>query len=398
MKTKLYWLSALFCLFFQANAVSAQDNPIEITKNDSIVKSAWIFNLGFNAVDDSGSEFGNLFAVEERWNIVPFPSRLAIGKFFDSGLGLQFIGTYNQYQEGKIVDGNIVADNIDYLGLDALVSYDLNKIIGETGFFDPYIGVGGGYTDANNLGRGTFNTTVGFKIWFSDRFGIDLNSTGKFALNQDATNHIQHGAAVNYRFGAESGLSKKGEEKLQQLRLLEEERQRTQDSIAAAQRAEEEVKALAARLQKEKEEAEQLAAEEAKASIEKAENERKQKIQAEINGLGSVYFNLNSSYLTKNDKALITKLVDILKANPNVIMKVTSHTDSRGSAKYNQWLSERRLQRTIDYLVSLGIDSSRLQREALGETQLTNDCRDAVPCAEHQHKENRRSEFIVVSQ
>ncbi|MBO0323572.1 OmpA family protein [Muricauda sp. CAU 1633] len=380
-------LVALAC-FFTAS-ILAQD--VELTKKDSIVQSYWLVTLGVNAVDDSGDEFGELFDLEKGWNMVPFPSRVSVGRYFKNGLGLEAIGSYNQYQEGKIVDKVEITEDIDYLALDFRVSYDLNKILGETGFFDPYIGIGAGYTDANNQGRGTYNAVLGFRTWFSDHWGLDLNTTGKWAMStENATNHIQHALGVAYRFEVEKGLSRKGEEKLALLKEMEEEQKRVQDSIA---QAEEEARLLAERLQREKEAAELAAAEKAKKD---AEDARRAALQNKINGLGNVYFKLNSSYLTSKDKELLDQLVAVMHDESNLVIKVTAHTDSRGTNEYNQWLSERRAERTVAYVTSKGIPESRISHEAFGETQLTNDCGDGVYCTEDKHAKNRRSEFQIV--
>jgi outer membrane protein OmpA-like peptidoglycan-associated protein len=384
-------LSAIACLLLLQSGFS-QD--VQLTKKDSIVQSAWIFGLGFNAVDDAGSEFSNVFNFEDNWNVVPFPSRFSIGRYFKNGLGLEAIGSYNQYKEGKTIDGLINTEDIDYYAIDFRVSYDLNQILGETGWFDPYVGIGAGYTDANNQGRGTYNAAVGFRTWFSDRFGLDFNSTGKWAMNtENATNHIQHAAGAVYRFGIEKGLSKKGEEKLALMQELEEEQRRIQDSIAAAQRAEEEARLMAERLEREKEAA-RLAAEE-KAKRE-AENSKRLEIQEQIEALGYVYFDLNSSYLTTKDKELLDGLISILEKYPNLVLEVSSHTDARGTDKYNLWLSQRRAQRTVNYLVSKGISEERIISKALGEKNLTNECDDGVYCTEDKHRRNRRSEFTIL--
>jgi len=368
----------------------AQD--VELTKKDSIVQSYWLVTVGVNAVDDSGDEFGKLFDFERGWNMVPYPSRVSLGRYFKNGIGLEAIGSYNQYQEGKVIDNVVNTEDIDYWGLDFRVSYDLNMILGETGFFDPYIGIGAGYTDANNQGRGTYNAVLGFRTWFSDHWGVDFNSTGKWAMdNENATNHLQHAVGVAYRFEVEKGLSRKGAEKLALLQEMEKEQQRVQDSIA---KAEEEARLEAERLQKEKEAAALAAAEKAKKD---AEDARRAALQNKINNLGNVYFKLNSSYLTTQDKELLDELVAIMQDEPSLIIKVTAHTDSRGTEKYNQWLSERRAERTVNYVTSKGIAEDRISHEALGETQLTNECSDGVRCTEEKHAKNRRSEFIIIS-
>nr|WP_321413174.1 OmpA family protein [uncultured Allomuricauda sp.] len=369
--------------------IFAQD--LELTKKDSIVQSYWLVSAGVNAVDDSGDEFGELFDFKEGWNMVPYPSRVSVGRYFKNGIGLEAIGSYNRYKEEKTVDNAVNPEDVDYWGLDFRVSYDLNQILGYTGFFDPYIGVGAGYTDANNQGRGTYNAVLGFRTWFSDHWGLDFNSTGKWAMDtENATNHVQHAVGVAYRFEVEKGLSRKGEEKLAMLKEMEEEQQRVQDSIA---QAEEEARLLAERLQREKEAAELAAAEKAK---KEAEDARRDALQTKINELGNVYFKLNSSYLTSNDKELLDKLVAIMNNEPNIIIKVTAHTDSRGTEQYNQWLSERRAERTVEYVISEGIAQDRISHEAFGETQLVNECSDGVRCTEAQHAKNRRSDFQII--
>jgi len=366
-----------------------------LTSKDSIVTSSWIFGLGFNAVDDAGSEFTDVFNVSDNWNIVPFPSRISVGKYFKNGLGLEAIGSYNVYQEGNVVDGTVNAEDIDYFAIDFRASYDLNQILGQTGWFDPYVGVGAGYTDANNQGRGTFNASLGFRTWISDRWGLDFNSTGKWTMNADnSTNHIQHAAGVVYQFGIKKELSKKGEEKLALINEMKEQ-QRIQDSIAAAEEAERTARELAERLKREEEASRLAAAEEAKL---REEESRREAIASKIKALGYVYFDLNSSYLSETDKELLVKLAQILNDNPDVVLKVTSHTDARGAYEYNLWLSERRLNRTIAQLEKEGISKERLQTDALGEKQLANNCFNGVYCTEKKHRENRRTEFKVVWQ
>lgn len=386
-------LSLCMALLFFPAITNAQED-LEITAKDSIVVSSWIFGVGLNAVDDSGNVFDGLFNVADEWNLLPYPTRMSIGRYFKSGLGIEAIGTYNQYKEGKIIDGMINPTTTDYFGLDARLTYDLNKIVGQTAWFDPYVGIGVGYTDANSLGRGTYNAVVGFRTWFSDRWGLDFNSTGKWGMGSEngVTNHIQHAAGVVYQFGIEKGLSKRGEEKLELLAAIANEKQRQQDSINEVNRQKEAL-LLAERLAQEKKQAELAAAEEAKL---KAERERKSAIEKRINDLGYVYFDLNSSVINKQSKAVLDALADVINETPDLQLKVTSHTDARGASTYNDWLSERRVNNTKAYLLSKGVAESKLSTESFGERQLLNECDDTVYCPEEKHKVNRRSEFIII--
>jgi len=387
---KKFTLITVVGLFFHFTTVFGQEEH-QITSKDSIVKSSWIFGIGYNFVDDSGDTFDNLTAISSQWNALPYPSRISIGRYFKSGLGVEAIATYNKYKAGKIIDQAINPSDKRYVAFDARISYDLNKLIGQTAWFDPYLGVGLGYSEANNEPRSTYNAVIGFRTWFSDRLGLDFSTSGKWRTGNTGTNHIQHAAGVVYQFGIEKGLSRKGEAKLALLKALEEEKKRANDSITAVN-AKREAAALAEQLAKEKENTRLAALE--KRQIDK-EFERKEKIKKAINDLGYVYFDLNSSFLNNKSKEVLKKLSAVLVENPNLELKVTSHTDSRGQSRYNKWLSQRRVDRTVKFLIDQGVASTRLIAEAYGEENLLNDCNDETYCSEEKHSVNRRSEFII---
>ena len=366
---------------------------LNLTSKDSIVSSAWVLGLGMNIVDDSATPFGeNILDIKDTWHAVPYPSRISIGRYFKSGLGIEAIGTYNKYKTGKIVDGAINTSPKEYYAIDGKISYDINKLVGETGWFDPYLHVGAGYSSIGNLGRSTTNAGFGFNTWFNDRWGLNFNTMGKWGIEEGSTKQIQHSAAVVHRFGLKKELSKKGAEKLALFEALEEEQQRVVDSLANVQREIDEA-AMAKRLEEEKEKARLAAVEQAKID---AENQRKQQLANTIKELGHVYFGFNSSYLNKESKSVLDNLSALLKDNGMVQLTLASHTDSRGTSEYNVWLSERRVAKTKEYLVSSGIDPNRLATEAHGEEHLTNECNDSTPCSEEKHRLNRRSEFQVL--
>ena len=386
----------ILLVFFVANMFTAysQTQIPEITKKDSTIVSSWIVGLGFNAVDDSDDTFNRLFDINDAWNAVPYPSRVSIGKYFKSGLGIEAIAAYNRYKKGKTVDGLPLDKSKDYMSLDARLSYDLNKIIGETGWFDPYVGVGLGYTHANSNSRGTYNAVFGFRTWFSDKIGLDVNTSGKWTMDKDLTNHLQHVIGVVYRFNYKKDLTKKGKKKLALIEEIEKEKERINDSIAQVDKEREDAKMLAEKLEKEKEKArlEQLEREQ-----QEAKEKERNSIQQEINGLENVYFAFDSSTLTRSSKTILSNLIAILNSHSNLVVEVGSHTDSRGSETYNYLLSERRLKSTMDYLLEAGVSSDKIIGKAYGEKNLLNECNDNTKCSESKHKENRRVEFKIVN-
>ncbi|ALM06773.1 membrane protein [Sediminicola sp. YIK13] len=369
--------------------VSAQES-MELTAKDSIVKSSWVVGLGINIVDDTSSPYGgNLLDIKDSWNTVPYPSSVSIARNFSNGLGLKAVGSYNKYKVGKLIDGAINMAERDYYAIDGMVSYDLNKLFGETGWFDPFLQAGAGYSSIGDIGRTTGNAGFGFNTWFSDTWGLNFNTMGKWGLEEGSTKQVQHSAGVVYRFGVEKALSKKGMEHLASIEAMKKEQQRVQDSTDAADRAKELAKRMA-----EEQEAARLAAAE-KTRIE-AENKRRAQIENDIKNLGKIYFAFNSSTLNTESKATLTQLATLMDATPSITLEVASYTDSRGPANYNLGLSERRVKSTIDYLLGQGLSSERLIPKAYGETNLVNECDDNTPCSAAKHRLNRRSEFLVI--
>ena len=118
-------------------------------------------------------------------------------------------------------------------------------------------------------------------------------------------------------------------------------------------------------------------------------------------GIKMIYFDLDKSNIRKEAALDLAKILDVLIQNPTIKLDIRSHTDCRQTAKYNMVLSDRRAKATIAWLVSKGIDSSRLTGRGYGESQLINDCgcepTNASNCTEEQHQMNRRSEFIITA-
>ncbi len=117
---------------------------------------------------------------------------------------------------------------------------------------------------------------------------------------------------------------------------------------------------------------------------------------AVLGNIYKVYFAFDKWKVNQKSAADLDKLVKDLIENPSVKVSVKSHTDSWGPASYNMKLSEKRGKAVIDYLVSKGISSSRVDAQAYGETMIVNKCKDGVPCTKAEHALNRRTETIVI--
>ena len=117
-----------------------------------------------------------------------------------------------------------------------------------------------------------------------------------------------------------------------------------------------------------------------------------------ITELYPIYFDFNKYDIRRESTAELDRIVDLMMNKyPNMVIKIESHTDSRGTSAYNDKLSKERANATYKYLIANGVDASRItEYNGFGERKLTNDCDGTTNCTEDQHQLNRRTQFIVV--
>jgi outer membrane protein OmpA-like peptidoglycan-associated protein len=113
--------------------------------------------------------------------------------------------------------------------------------------------------------------------------------------------------------------------------------------------------------------------------------------------LSDILYGLDSWTLNSSAKGELDKLIDLLKQNEGLKIELSSHTDSRGDARYNEDLSQKRAREAWSYIVGHGVDPDRIEAKGKGEEQPVNSCLDGVSCTEEEHALNRRTEFRIIS-
>ena len=109
-----------------------------------------------------------------------------------------------------------------------------------------------------------------------------------------------------------------------------------------------------------------------------------------------IYFDYDKWNIRADSKKVLDQLALKLERYKTVYIKISSHTDSRGTAEYNQVLSERRAESTRNYLALVGyVNARRMKFVGFGESIPLIDC-DTKICTEEDHQINRRSEFEIV--
>lgn len=86
-----------------------------------------------------------------------------------------------------------------------------------------------------------------------------------------------------------------------------------------------------------------------------------------------VHFKTAKSDILPQSYPLLNEVAEVLSANPSIRVRIEGHTDSRGSEKYNQNLSDERAASVVQYLAGRGINASRMISKGFGESRPIED-------------------------
>lgn len=183
---------AMFAMLTVSN-VNAQDE-----------NNPWVVGFGVNTVDvrvytdDIGTILEDYIGTTE-WggNTLPSISRISAEKYLNDGFTLQLAGSLNK------IKTIVTEDDSDalYWSVDALVKYDLNNLFGQTGWFDPYVGLGGSYQELDGNGDGVLTGGLGFNTWFNENLGLNFQSVYKHGFENTGRDVFQHSAGLVFKFG-----------------------------------------------------------------------------------------------------------------------------------------------------------------------------------------------------
>lgn len=113
--------------------------------------------------------------------------------------------------------------------------------------------------------------------------------------------------------------------------------------------------------------------------------------------LDNIYYDSESYKIRGEAVRELDKLVQTMQKNPNMIIEIRSHTDTRGNAQDNLALSQLRANEVVSLLAKKGIARNRMRAVGMGEKEPVNGCGDGVQCTEAEHQRNRRTEFKILS-
>jgi hypothetical protein len=200
-RKSVFILAMLFTCAWNENA-SAQTEYLR-RRNDPY---RWMFSLGWNAVDDDGLAFSNLFDYQNSWNYLYYPTTLSIDKYFRKGWSMDGALAYNQYSSTKLINDSTGVRGI-FASADLQLKYSfLPRMAYYAQWLDMYLAFGPGLTYRQTMVTPItpmFSLTLGANLWFAKSWGIRLQTSGKLGLVSNIwtsnTDYLQHTIGLVYR-------------------------------------------------------------------------------------------------------------------------------------------------------------------------------------------------------
>ncbi|MGI6524188.1 MAG: peptidoglycan-associated lipoprotein Pal [Bdellovibrionota bacterium] len=113
-------------------------------------------------------------------------------------------------------------------------------------------------------------------------------------------------------------------------------------------------------------------------------------VAGEESVLEDIFFAFDSYSLCDKSKETLQAHAEWLKANPEASVTIEGHCDERGTNEYNMALGSRRANSAMEYLISLGVDASRMSTISYGEDLPLDPAH-----TEEAWAKNRRDHFVV---
>ncbi len=103
-----------------------------------------------------------------------------------------------------------------------------------------------------------------------------------------------------------------------------------------------------------------------------------------------IYFDFDSAVLTEEAQEILRRKGSSLLDNPSVEVIIEGHCDERGTEEYNLALGERRAQSAKSFLISMGLETSRIATISYGEEKPVDSGHNEEAWAK-----NRRAHFVI---
>ena len=399
----------------------------------------WAIGFGINAVDiRTPHQFGDFlkdWGGTKDLNILPAVTKLSVARYIGAGFSAEIEGSLNKIKEG--FDG--YSEDKSFWNANLQAKYALRRLFTtESGWFDPYIKVGGGYTAYESRfddKEGGFKALAGggINFWFTDHLGVNLQTGYHHGFQKNGTDYFQHSAGIVIKFGAKDtdkdGIpdNKDACPEVPGLKEFNGCPDTDGDGIPDKDDACPQVKGPKefngcpdtdgdgipdkddkcpdvagpaenggcpwpdtdgdGVLDKDDLCPEVAGPASNKGCPEPDENERKKLNQY----AKTILFDTGKSTIKFESAEVLNQIINVLKKYPNSRFRIEGHTDSTGKKAKNMILSQNRADAVKVYLIQGGIDAGRLESQGFGPDR---------PIASNKNKKgrelNRRVEINLI--
>ena len=392
---------ASLALIATVGSVQAQDE-----------NNKWAIGFGVNTVDvRTPHDFGPFlkdWGGPKDLNILPAVTKLSVARYLGAGFSLELDGSINKIKKGF----NAVEEDESFWGANLQAKYALRRLFTtESGWFDPYLKLGGGYTGY----KGTFSDKDGgakllagggVNFWFTEHLGLNLQTGYHHGFQKDGTDYFQHSAGIVIKFGAKDtdkdGIVDKLDECPEVAGLKEFNGCPDTDGDGVPDKDDKcpDVAGPAENggcpwpdtdgdgvLDKD-----DLCPNEAGPASNKGCPEPNDDDQKRLNQYAkTILFDTGKASIKFESAEVLGQILTVLKKYPNSRFSIEGHTDSVGKRAKNIELSQNRADAVKVYLIQGGIDQSRLESKGYGPDR---------PIASNKNKKgrelNRRVEINLI--
>ena len=401
--------------------------------------SKWAIGFGINAVDiRTPHQFGDFlkdWGGTKDLNILPAVTKLSVARYIGAGFSAEIEGSLNKIKEG--FDG--YSEDKSFWSANLQAKYALRRLFTtESGWFDPYIKVGGGYTAYESRfddKEGGFKALAGggINFWFTDHLGVNLQTGYHHGFQKNGTDYFQHSAGIVIKFGSKDtdkdGIpdNKDACPEVPGLKEFNGCPDTDGDGIADKDDACPEVAGpkefngcpdtdgdgIADKDDKCPDVAgpaenggcpwpdtdgdgvldkDDLCPEVAGPASNKGCPEPDEKEQKQLNQYAkTILFDTGKASIKFQSAEVLNQIINVLKKYPNSRFRIEGHTDSTGKKAKNMILSQNRADAVKVYLIQGGIDAGRLESQGFGPEK---------PIASNKNKKgrelNRRVEINLI--
>ena len=166
---------------------------------------SWMLGVSWNAMEDDGSRYQNLFNFSNSWNMPAFPAAINADVYLKKGMSIDVLASYNRYLAGKTINLETNRSGRAF-ALSTNFKYSFGFLMRQQ-IVDPFVFGGIGYTGREalwpqNMFSGNIGAGVNIMIW--QGIGIQIRTTGKIGLlpeiYSEEFDYLHHHFGLIYKF------------------------------------------------------------------------------------------------------------------------------------------------------------------------------------------------------